>query len=182
MAESTAGRRASVVWGVSLVLVGVLLLAAQLLGADVLRVGWPIVVIVPGLLFLIGAFTAAPGRGVGYLAIPGCIVLAAGIVLAVQNLTGDWDSWAYAWALVAPTGVGVGLLLAGARERARGVRVAGATVTAIGLVLFVFAEWLTVRAFSIGGRGLGPAFGALLPAAFVALGLYVVVAGVRRGR
>ena len=182
MAESTVSRRASLVWGVSLVFVGILLLVAQLLGADVLQVGWPIVVIVPGLLFLIGAFTAAPGRGVGYLAIPGCIILVSGLVLAAQNLTGDWDSWAYAWALVAPTAVGLGLLLAGVRERVRGVRVAGAVVTVIGLVLFVLAEWLTVRAFGIGGRGLGPVFGALLPAAFVALGLYVVISGVRRGR
>lgn len=182
MSEPTLVSRAAVVWGVFLVLAGLALLGAQYLGADVIEIGWPLFVIVPGVLFLVSAFTAEAGRGAGYLAIPGCIVLTTGLVLGVQNLTGDWESWAYAWALIAPTSVGIGLLIAGARERSRGVRMAGAIVAGIGAATFVLAEWFAVRVTGVGGPGLGSWFGGILPAVLVVLGLYVVFVGLRRGR
>jgi hypothetical protein len=170
------------VWGVFLVLAGVGLLGAQYVGADVFDVGWPLFVIVAGALLFVGMFTAPPGRGVGYLAIPGCVILTTGLVLGAQTLTEDWESWAYAWALVAPTSVGLGLLIAGAYERSRGVRIAGAIVTGIGATLFVIAEWFAVRVAKIGGPGLGDWFGYVFPAAVVALGVCVVVLGTRRAR
>src|SRR5665811_830069 len=97
-------------------LVGVLLIA---LGAGALvvrtsgvQVGWPAWVILPGLALLVAAF-AVPEPGGSALAVAGGIVTTVGAVLAVQDATGTYASWAYAWALVAPGGVGAGLLLYG---------------------------------------------------------------------
>lgn len=175
-------KRAGIVWGLALIAAGLALLAASLLGADLTAVGWPVAVIVPGALFVVAAFSAQPGRGLGYLAVPGCVVLATGLVLAAQNVTGDWDSWAYAWALIVPTSAGIGLALAGVQERSRSVRRVGLVLTGAGVVLFVVAEWVTVRIAGIGGRGLGPIFGAILPTVLVLVGLAVLARGVRRGR
>jgi len=93
-------------------LVGVLLIA---LGAGALvvrtsgvQVGWPAWVILPGLALLVAAF-AVPEPGGSALAVAGGIVTTVGAVLAVQDATGTYASWAYAWALVAPGGIGAGL-------------------------------------------------------------------------
>ena len=47
----------------------------------------------------------------------GGIVTMIGVVLAVQEAYGLYQTWAYAWALVAPGGVGVGLTVYGLLAR-----------------------------------------------------------------
>jgi FtsH-binding integral membrane protein len=51
-----------------------------------------------------------PGRrpGAGYLAVAGGALATIGMLLFVQNVTGYWRSWAYAWALI-PVGAMIGL-------------------------------------------------------------------------
>lgn len=182
MAERGVGEHAAVLFGIVLVIAGTLLTGLQLTGVRLFEVSWPVVVIVPGLLLLVAAFSVPPGRGLGYLAIPGCIVLVTGVVLEVQAVTGDWQSWSYAWALVAPGAVGLGLLIAGMRERAAGVRKAGALLIAIAAALFATAEWLFVRVLQVGGPGLAYPFGLVFPALVVVFGLYFIVRGLARGR
>lgn len=130
------GRRGSIVLGVVLVIVGLLALLGRQLDVDVLAVGWPLFVIVPGILLLAGSLFVGGRPGIG-LAIPGGIVTMTGLVLAFQNATDSYQTWAYAWALVAPGGVGVGLviygLLAGHRDSLR----AGVPVLLSGLGLFL---------------------------------------------
>jgi hypothetical protein len=109
-------------------------------------------------------------------------VLVTGVVLEVQALTGDWQSWSYAWALVAPGGVGLGLVLAGARERSGRVRTVGAVLLAAGAVLFTVAEWFFVRVAGVGGRGLGWGFGLVFPALVIVLGLTLVANGILHRR
>ena len=172
-----------VIWlGVALGLVGVVLTFAQLFGVRALELGWPILVIVPGLAIVIASLVSPGGRGLGYLAIPGAMVLVTGMILEVQAVTRDWQSWSYAWALVAPGSVGLGFLLAGARERSRWARITGWVLLAAGATLFVVAEWFFVRIARIGGPGLGQGFGLVLPALVITLGLVMVVRGLTRGR
>ena len=45
------------------------------------------------------------------------LVALVGVVLAVQETYGLYQTWAYAWALVAPGGVGVGLTIYGLLAR-----------------------------------------------------------------
>jgi hypothetical protein len=101
-----------IVFGIMLVLLGLLFLAYQLFPSLVItwfggRFPWPLFIIVPGaFLLLTGLLTRTGG-----LVIPGTIVSGIGGLLYYQNFSNDWSSWAYAWALI-PGFVGLGLLLA----------------------------------------------------------------------
>ena len=98
--------------------------------------GWPIFVIVPGLLLWALAFVPRPPAGVGF-AIAGSIVTAVGLLLWYQQLSGNWDSWAYAWALIGPCAAGVGVLLYGLMMRIPRMVSTGLWLAAIGFGLFV---------------------------------------------
>ncbi len=105
-------RRTGLVGGIILLLLGAWLLAVQLVPSlgklFNTEFGWPWFVIGAGLVVLIiGLVTGTPG-----MAVPACIVSGIGGLLYYQNATGNWASWAYAWALI-PGFAGVGSLLAG---------------------------------------------------------------------
>jgi hypothetical protein len=67
---------------------------------------WPAWIIGLGLVFLL----AAAIGGVPGLAVPAAIIGGIGGLFYYQNVTGDWESWAYAWTLI-PGFVGVGIIL-----------------------------------------------------------------------
>ena len=95
---------------------------------------WPVIIIVVGFIFLLAAVLGQ----VGGLAIPGCIVGGIGLVLAWQNATGNWDSWAYIWALI-PGFVGLGLVVASVLGKNNpGERRVGAIMLAISLAVTAF--------------------------------------------
>lgn len=173
MNDHEPGRAPLVVIGFTLVIVGAALMVFRFTGIDLMAIAWPLFVIAPGLAFFVPAIVMRDQPGMGYLAIPGCIVTTVGLLLAYQNLTGDWQSWSYMWALVAPTSVGVGLIIAGTKERSAGVRRAGLIVAGIGAALFVIAETFFVRLLNVGGTGLGRIGDVLMPLALIALGAYI---------
>ena len=174
-------QRGMLVLGGLLVVVGVLALAGRGLGVDAFGLGWPLFVIVPGLLLFALAVTARGPAGAA-LAVPAGIVTMVGIVLAVQNATDLWATWAYAWALVAPGGVGVGLLAYGVVTGQREIARAGLPILGVGLALF-----LGFGLFFEGVLGLnGPAIAGaetLLAGGIVVLGLVLLAGGLlgRRG-
>lgn len=172
----------AVILGITLIAAGAVLVAAQLVGVTVFTLGWPLLVIVPGLVMMAAAFSMPGGRHVSFVAVPGAVVLVTGIVLELQAISGDWQSWSYAWPVIVPGSVGIGLLVAGARERMPGVRTVGVALLVAGAALFVAAEWLFVRVAGVGGPGLGNRFGLALPIMVVALGLWVISRGLRRDR
>lgn len=173
-------RRGAIVMGVALVLVGGLVLIGRLVDVDVFDLGWPVLVILPGILLLVGAMALGGPAGVG-LAIPGGIVTMTGLVLAFQNATGLWATWAYAWALVAPGGVGVGLVLYGLLTRQGAIARSGIPIMVVGAGLF-----LGFGLFFEGVLGLnGPAiagFDTVLAGGLVALGLLILAGGLVGGR
>ena len=60
---------------------------------------WPVVfVLLPG-LFMLWIAVAGGRLGAVSMAVPGMTVTGTGALLLVQNLTGHWSSWAYAWTL-----------------------------------------------------------------------------------
>ena len=134
--------RGALVIGALLIVLGAAALAIQMSGVTI---GWPAWVILPGLAMLVAAF-ALPEPGGSGLAAAGGMVTAVGAVLAVQDATGTYASWAYAWALVAPGGVGVGLLLygllTGRGDAARGGLASLVTGIVLFLVGFLFFEGL----------------------------------------
>jgi hypothetical protein len=122
--------------GVLLVLLGIFFLASEQLNLDYGRFGWPIFVIAPG-LFLLLVGLAIPHEGGLGAAIPGGLITSVGLLLAYQDATGTYASWAYAWALVAPGSVGVTLALFGLLHRRWDLLDAGLRTAATGLGLFV---------------------------------------------
>lgn len=160
-------RRSNLAGGIVLVLLGVWFLLTQLVPGLEFRLfgagGWPLIIVSVGVVLLvIGLLTGVPE-----MAVPACIVGGIGGLLYWQNATGNWESWAYAWALI-PGFVGVGTMLSGIIAGKRGEITAGAWLVFISLVLFaIFSSFL-------GGPNL---FGDYWPVLLIVLGLLVLVRG-----
>ena len=159
-------RRTNLIGGIVLILVGVYFLAVQLfpeLGPTLnIEFSWPLILVgVGGFLLLFGLLVNAPD-----MAVPACIVAGIGGILYYQNMTGDWASWAYAWALI-PGFVGVGIILAGLfggtfRQSLRD----GGTLILISLILFaIFSSFL-------GGKSY---LGVYWPVLIILLGLWLLI-------
>ena len=171
--------RGGVVLGLILIALGGIFLVDRLTGVDLGRFGWPLFVIVPGVLVLAWGVSMPRREGIG-LAIGGGITLIVGLILAVQNVTGYWATWAYAWALVGPGGPGLGMVAWGLAHGDRSLVTNGLRTLGTGLVLFV-----AFGLFFEGVIGLsGPPFltSDLGPVALIVLGLVVIGAAVLRGR
>jgi hypothetical protein len=128
--------RGGMIIGAILVVLGLLFLAERVVGFDLGEYGWPLFIIVPGVLVFLSSFAAPPREGSG-LAVAGAITTTVGLVLAVQNVTGLYATWAYAWALVGPAATGLGLLLYGLVRGLPDLVSAGAKSLGTGLALFV---------------------------------------------
>lgn len=136
-------RRSSIILGLLLVLAGGWFLAQQFYPElrlwENFDFSWPWYVLGTGaLLLLLGLILGAPG-----MAVPACIVGGIGAILYYQNETGNWESWAYAWALI-PGFVGIGIILAGLLEgRFRnGLREGGPLVVISAIMFVVFGAFL----------------------------------------
>lgn len=164
--------------GVVLVVVGVFYLLVQLYGIDLSSFGWPLFVIIPGLTLLIVGFVSL-GTGA---AIPGGIVTMVGLVLAYQNSTGNWSSWAYAWALVAPGGVGLGLFLQGLRERNPGLIRQGRSLMFIAALIFLVGFVFFESILNLSGINDVPAVKAALPALFIIIGILLLGRSIQNSR
>lgn len=101
-------------------------------GSDV----WSVVYLVAGLA-IVGVIVAR-GRGLVAFAAPAAVLLVLAAILAVHALTGYWQSWAYAWALVLPAAIGAGRLAGGMWSGDRQLAASGARLAAAGLALFAF--------------------------------------------
>lgn len=159
---------------------GILLLVGQLLHVRLERFLWPLFILVPGVaLLLIGLGSKAKG-GEG-LTIAGTIVTVVGSLLMYQNLTNHWQSWAYAWALVGPTGAGLGQLIYGSlRGQPKAVK-SGLGTMRVGLIMFGVGFVFFELVIGISGFGLGNIG---WPVAIIGAGLAMVIFTLipRRGR
>jgi hypothetical protein len=166
-------RRASLTFGVILIVLGALFLSYQLVPQLQLWVnwstGWPLIVVGIGVVFLIAAVVS----GASGLAIPGAIVGGIGGLLWWQNATNNWDSWAYAWALI-PGFVGIGIILNGILGgKLRSALIGGGWLIMISLVLFfIFGAFL----------GNPMAFSAYWPILLIGVGMLILIRPLFRSR
>lgn len=135
-------KRGSIIGGMILILLGLFFLLLQFFPGLATMVDlsrqWPLIIVGAGGLFLLGALFGNPS-----LAIPGMIAIGTGLILYYQNITGDWGSWAYMWALY-PVFAGVGIILTGVLEgNFRQSLREGGTMLLLGTVLFVLFYGLT---------------------------------------
>jgi hypothetical protein len=164
-----------------LVLLGLVVLLGQALNLEVGRVAWPVFVIVPG-LGLLGLGLASPGRLGEVLATVGGVVTMAGVVLAVQNATDRFETWAYAWALVLVVGVGIGRWLVGVVRGRGDLAVSGGWLIAGGLVGFLVLAVFFEAVIGIGGRPVGSAGRYGLAALLIGAGLVLLSRRLLAGR
>jgi hypothetical protein len=135
-------------------------------------------VIIPGLTLLIVGFVSL-GTGA---AIPGGILTMVGLVLAYQNSTQNWSSWAYAWALVAPGGVGVGLFLQGLRERSSGMIRQGRSLMFIAALIFMVGFVFFESILNISGMNDQPVVRGALPALLIVIGILLLARSIQNSR
>jgi hypothetical protein len=164
--------------GIVLVVVGLFALGVVEFGVDLTQYGWPLFVIIPGLTLLVIGFL---GGGAG-ASVPGGIVTMLGLVLAYQSSTGDWPSWAFAWSLVAPFGVGLGLYLQALRDRDPVMLRRGRTLIFIGAMIFMIGFVFFESILGISGMDYGIFGKAALPALLIVIGIILLVRSIQRSR
>ncbi len=133
-------KKGNITGGLILILLGAWFLAVQFVPqlkawADG---NWTLTIIGVGVIFLVvSLLNNIPG-----LSIPAFIIGGIGGLLYYQNVTGDWDSWAYAWTLI-PGFVGFGLLFFSLQARDKGATKAGFILVFISMVFFaIFGSFL----------------------------------------
>jgi hypothetical protein len=162
------GNRASLVFGVLLILAGVgffLIRSNPHLQRQLEEIwAWPLwFVVLGGFLLLLGLIVGEPG-----MCIPAVIITGLGGIFYYQVQTGDWLSWTYMWALI-PGFVGVGIILASLFEGRWSYIWKGLDLVLISAVLYlIFASLFGGLAF------LGPYGPAIL---LILLGVYVLIRG-----
>jgi hypothetical protein len=161
-----AKARPNLALGLLLVLAGLFMLAVRIVPSwqewAGSLIGWPLILVGLALAMLL---MAAVG-GVPGLAVPAAILGGLGGLFYWQAATGNWASWAYAWALI-PGFVGVGVILLGLFEgRMEGRLQAGGWLLLISLVMFfVFGSLF----------GAAPGLGPYWPMLLIGLGLLLLV-------
>src|SRR5579859_127275 len=166
-AAPSAGSSSGLALGLVLVVVGIFFLIMRLFDIDLSSYGWPLYVIIPGLTLLIVGFVSL---GTGAL-VPGGIVTVTGLILAAQNATGDWASWAYAWTLVVPGAAGLGLFLQGLRVHdAKQLRL-GRNMMFWAALMFMIGFVIFESIFNISGQDFGIVSRAALPVLLIIIGV-----------
>ena len=164
-------RRASLVAGILLILLGAAFLAGRGLNIEV---SWPAWIVVPGAVIFLVAFAIGGPTGSGFAALGG-IVATVGLVLAVQEATHTYASWAYAWALVAPGSVGLSLLLYGLAQRDREMARGGLGALVTGIVFFLVGFLFFEGVIHLDHLG-GAWADLVVPVAIVGVGVVLLVA------
>ncbi len=164
---------AGMVLGIILVVVGALFLALRVADISLGSRAWPLWIIVPGLAMLLGSLAIPPRSGLG-LAVPGAILATVGAILWVQEAYGLYGTWAYAWALVAPTAPGVAMLLYGGVRGDRPLATDGLRTTLTGIGLFLGFGLFFEGVIGISGHRIEN-LDQVLPYAVIGLGVLLMV-------
>ncbi len=160
-------------FGIILIVLGAFALAAQIFRLDIGALIWPFFVILPGVLLFLFGVSLEDSLGEPIVMLSG-VVTAVGLLLLYQSTTRHWTSWAYAWALVAPTGAGLAQMLYGRLKNRQSAIRSGGSLINIGLLLFVGGLVFFELILNISGFGLGFIGWPIL---FIGLGTYVLLRG-----
>jgi len=161
----SAQRRSNLVLGFLLIVGGLVFLATRIIpGFELaLTFSWPWIIVGVGVaLLLLGLLLGVPE-----MAIPACITSGVGGILYYQSTSGNWVSWAYAWALI-PVFVGVGMLLAALI----GGRPGKAYLEALGPIGFGLVMFVLIGSFFNAFTG---SWALYLPLVLVVVGGYILI-------
>ncbi len=156
-------RLPSVIVGLLLIGLGLLALTGNIVFSLVglSAAGWPLIVIVAGLAFVLPPILFSKRRGLSGLFIPGLPILTTGVLLFFANTFNQWDLWAKFWPLEVIS-LAVGLLLLGLWLGVVWMAIPGFIVGFVGLALQLSAltghwDWWAVL-WTVIPLGLGLAF------------------------
>lgn len=97
---------------IALVAAGILLLALNILSGGKINLALPLLFLVlGGVFFIITAMLRRRLPCAAFFNIPAALLAAFGIIFLLNEITGDWNAWAYAW-LFLLAALGAGLILA----------------------------------------------------------------------
>jgi hypothetical protein len=131
-------KNVSLLFGVTLILLGILALAGNLVIRAVgggIQLGfhaWPIIVVGAGLLFCIPPFLYRQNPGLSGLFIPGLPTLATGMLLFFASLSSHWGIWTILWP----------------------VEIISVSLAFVLMAIFMKITWLMIPASIIGFTGL----------------------------
>ncbi len=153
---------------------GILFLVGQVFNINfwsIVGFSWPVLILIPGVVFLGLAFSGS--RKMAGFAYPGTIITGTGAILWYQNMTGNWDSWAYAWTLY-PALVGLAMIFAGRRNAdEKAVNVGNGLVKYSTIAFVAAAAFFELLIF--GGNGALTSW--IIPLALIAGGGYLLLTG-----
>ena len=162
------------VFGLLLIVVGAAFLVTNVTGFDFGKYGWPAFIIVPGFLLLVFGLAIRSEGGLG-AAVPGGLLLSTGLLLAFQDATDSYATWAYAWALVAPGSVGATLFLFGLTHARFDLIDSGLRTAAVGLGLFIGFGLFFENVIGLGEGSHTTALRDAMPFLAVAMGVVIVL-------
>ena len=165
--------------GIVLVVIGVVFLLVRVVDVTIGSGSWPLWIIVPGLAMVAGSMAIPPRGGLG-LAVPGTIIAIVGGILWVQDAYGLYATWAYAWALVAPTGPGLAMLVYGLVRGDRELAGDGFRTLLVGVGLFLGFGFFFEGVIGLSGHRIAN-LDEVLPYVVIGFGVLLVVASLFGG-
>ena len=166
--------RGALMIGGGLVVLGAVLLLGELFGFSFGEFLWPFIFIVPGILIFVSALSLQGGNAEG-LAVFGSILTMLGLVFFTQTVFDLWASWAYAWALIAPTSIGLGQMIYGTHKGQESIVRAGRNLVNIGLTIFVVGFVFFELIIGLDGFGLASFGLPAIPIALILIGILILV-------
>lgn len=172
--------------GVAFILLGILFLIVRYVGVrfgiDFGHYSWPFFIIAPGVFLFVASFAFERTVGI-ILAIIGVMVATVGSILFIQNTFDLFASWAYAWALVAPTSIGLAKLVYGAVHGMKDQVQSGLRLAGVGFAIFVFGALFFELAIGVSGFRFGAAW-LCWPGLLIGLGVSLLLSSLlpRRNR
>lgn len=173
--------RGALILGGGLLFLGVVLLLGRLLRIPFGDYLWPFIFIVPGVLVFLTSLTTKSSSGEG-LSILGGILTTLGLVFFLQAVTGLWATWAYVWALVAPTSIGVSQMIYGMAKDRNSIAASGRRLATLGLFMFAIGFGFFEFILGISGFGLASFGLPVFPMLLIFFGLIILVRSLLRGR
>ena len=173
MPSDRGERSPAIALGLVLVVIGAPLFVGQIADVGIGDIGWPFIIVAIGVVLLFLGLFVNLEQG---MVIGGTVVTTVGLVLAYQNGTGLWSTWAYAWALVGPAASGLGLAIWGVRTGDASATRNGFWGFLGGLALFAVAFLFFEGVIGLSGERL-PLADWVLPAAVIAIGVALLARG-----
>lgn len=179
--RSTSPVSGPILLGAGLLILGVVLLAGELLGFHFWSIMWPFIFIVPGGILFISSLTSADGHGEG-LAILGSMMMMLGAIFLFQYIFDMWASWVYVWALLAPTSIGIAQVVYGKQKSRNSLVKNGKNLIEVGLTMFIVFFIFFELMLNISGKNLIPFGLPAFPVALIALGIFIILRAILRSK